>query len=125
MNGEPPKLESDTPLCPVSAEDLKRVCQLIQKARALAPRTTPEGEPLSLGIDHRAVAAECGPDADPQSVFFRAALLLQLSELGLFDEWRDGDDLANRVFEAAAAFPMEQGVQGFDPDRFIETLRTP
>lgn len=124
MNGKA-RLESDTPLCPVSAEDLKRVCHLIQKECALAPRTTPEGEPLSLGIDARAIAAECGPDADARSVFFRAALLLSLSESGLLHDWRDGYELANRVFEVGAAFPLDQGVQGFDPDRFVETLRMP
>jgi hypothetical protein len=44
-------------------------------------------------------------------------------QAGLLDDWREGNEPTEAVFRAGAIFPMEQGVQGFDPAAFIELLR--
>lgn len=107
-------LGSDTPLGPVDAEDLARVWRLIQKV------ITDHGK--GVGIDARMILQQCSPGADVNAVFFRAALLQHLFESGLLNPWREGDEPVSSVFQVAAIFPIEQGVQGFDPERFIERL---
>ena len=113
MESEP--LHSDTPLGPVGADDLKRVWSLIRSV--IADHGT------GIGIDVRMISKQCGPGADANAVFFRAALLQHLFESGLLDDWREGNEPAALVFQVAALFPMEKGVLGFDPAAFIERLR--
>lgn len=108
--------ESDTPLRPVDAEDLARVWRLIQKV------VTDHGK--GVGIDARIISQQCSPGVDVNAVFFRAALLQHLFESGLLNPWREGDEPASSIFRVAAIFPIEKGVQGFDPEGFIEQLRS-
>ena len=108
-------LESVTPLGPVNADDLKRVWHLIHNVSAI-------GREPSSGIDARLITLHCEPGADAPAVFFRAALLQYLFQEGLLDDWRDGDELTDPVFQLGASFPIEQGVQGFDPASFIKSL---
>ena len=114
--GESGSIESGTPLPPVNADDLKRVWGLMQRAVA--------DHGLGIGIDVRIISQECEPGADVNAVFFRAAVLQHLFESRLLDEWREGDEPAALVFQVGAIFPMEQGVQGFDPADFIERLHS-
>lgn len=109
-------LESDTPLRPVGADDLKRVWSLIRGVIA--------DHGLGVGIDAKMISQQCGPDADVNAVFFRAALLQHLFESGLLNDWREGNEPAPLVFQIGATFPIKQGVQGFDPAEFIELLRS-
>jgi hypothetical protein len=106
-------LHADTPLDPVGADDLKRVWRLIRNL--IADHGT------GIGIDARMISEQCGPGTDANAVFFRAALLQHLFEAGQLDDWREGNEPAALVFQVAAVFPMEQGVQGFDPADFIES----
>jgi hypothetical protein len=108
--------DSHTPLDPVGADDLKRVWGLIR--RVIADHGT------GTGIDVRLISQQCGPGADVNAVFFRAALLQQLFESGLLNDWREENEPAALVFQVGAIFPLEQGVQGFDPARFIERLHS-
>jgi hypothetical protein len=109
-------LEPDTPLRPVDAEDLARVWRLVQKV------ITDHGK--GVGIDARMISQQCSPGVDVHAVFFRAALLQHLFESGLLNPWREGDEPASSVFQVAAIFPIEQGARGFDPESFIERLRS-
>ena len=113
-------LESDTPLRPVNQADLKRVWELIQSSKDVA-----RAPGIGVGIDSEMIAQQCQPGTDARAAFFRAALLEYLFQSGLLNDWRDGNEPANAVFQAAAIFPMEQGVQGFDPTAFVERLRSP
>jgi hypothetical protein len=109
-------LESSTTLPSVNPEDLKRVWGLTQKVTAdYGP---------GIGIDARLISQQCDPGADASAVFFRAALLQHLFQSGLLDEWREGSKPAALVFQVGAAYPMERGVQGFDPADFMERLRS-
>ena len=108
-------LESDTPLRPVDADDLKRVCGLIQSVIA--------DHGFGVAIDARMISQQCGADADVNAVFFRAALLHRLLQAGLLDDWCEGNEPAALVFQIGANFPVEYGVQGFNPAAFIERLR--
>ena len=111
---EPGTLKSDTPLRPVNADDLKRVWVLIRDLIA---------DYGVRGIDERMISRQCGPGADVYAVLFRAALLQYLFELGVLNDWREGNELATSVFQVGAIFPIEQGV-GLDAEDFIKQLRS-
>ena len=113
---EPGSPESETPLRPVSADDLKRVWGLIRNVIA--------EHGVGVGIDAGIISRQCDPGADLNAVFFRAALLQHLFESGVLSDWCDGNDPAAVVFQVGAIFPIEHGVQGFDPADFIERLRS-
>ena len=101
--------ESGTPIPPVNADDLKRVCHLMAIA------------------DHGlrgCIAPICAPGADVDAVFFRAALLQFLFQSGVLDDWREGSEPAELVFHVGAVAPFKLGVQAFDPADFIERLRS-
>jgi hypothetical protein len=76
------------------------------------------------GIDAKIISQQCAPATDVNAVFFRAALLQRLFQSGLLDDWREGSEPAALVFRIGAVFPMEKGIQGFDPVDFIERLRS-
>jgi hypothetical protein len=109
-------LESGDPLPPVNADDLKRVWDLMRKV--IADHGT------GVGIDARIIAQQCAPGGDVNAIFFRAALLQHLLQSGELDDWREGSEPGALVFRVGAVFPMEQGVQGFDPADLIERLRS-
>jgi hypothetical protein len=81
-------------------------------------------QPGSHGIGAQLISQQCEPNANVNAVFFRAALLQYLFQSELLDDWRDGDEPIQTVFQVAAVFPMDQGVQGFDPTGFVERLRS-
>jgi hypothetical protein len=43
---------------------------------------------------------------------------------GMLDDWREGDEFRDTVFGAAATFPLQNGIESFDPEAFIERLRS-
>jgi hypothetical protein len=113
---EPGAFGSDTPLRSVNAGDLKRVWGLIRNVIA--------DHGAGIGVDARMISKQYDPGADLNAVFFRAALLHHLFESGVLSDWHDGNEPAALVFRVGAIFPIEQGVQGFDPADFIERLRS-
>jgi hypothetical protein len=123
-------LTSKTPLRPVDPDDVRRVWDLILQVspafwpdRATAGRA---GDPRAptMGIDVRLVAQHCSPSADVLAVFFRTALLQALIEQDMLNDWREGKEFRHSVFEAAATFPLPKGVESFDPNAFIDRLRS-
>jgi hypothetical protein len=42
----------------------------------------------------------------------------------MLDDWREGDEFRDTVFGAAATFPLQNGIESFDPEAFIERLRS-
>jgi hypothetical protein len=113
-------LKSGTPLPTVNPQDLKGVWYFVQASTGqLDQNVVTQG----VGFDARRISQHCEPGADVVAVFYRAALLRYCFQAGLFDDWRDGNEPSDRVFRVGATFPMDQGVQGFDPAAFIESLR--
>ena len=94
---------------------MKSVYRLIQSTIA--------SHGAGVGIGAELIAQQCAPGADVNAVFFRAALLQYLFQSGHLNEWSEKNEPAAVVFHAAATFPMEQGIQGFDPAKFIAWLR--
>src|ERR1051326_6253949 len=109
------------PLPPVNAEDLKRVWRLIQQCAIDRPDAG--GAQGGTSIALRLIAQQCEAEADVLAVFFRASILQHLSQKGLLDKWRDGNEFGDSVFQAGATCPMEMGDLGLDPDAFIERVR--
>lgn len=112
---------SKTPLPPVDTNDVRRVWDLI--LQVTAGRAGDPGAP-TMGIDVRLVAQHCSPSADVLAVFFRTALLQALIQQDMLNDWREGKELPHSVFEAAATFPLPKGVDSFDPNAFIDRLRS-
>jgi hypothetical protein len=108
-------LESGAPLPPVNVDDLKRVWRTVDVVTA-------EVGAQGVGICARLIAEQCEPGANVHAVFFRAVLLQHLFQAGLLDKWREGNRPSDSVFQVGATFPMELGVQGFDPAAFIDRL---
>ena len=111
-------LLSGKPIPAVDPSDMRRIWELISEA--------PPPESAGVGVrgwNANLIADQCSQGADPLAVFYRAALLKPLLESGLLDNWRDGDSPHDVVFQALAAFPLPEGIQGFRPDEFIDALK--
>jgi hypothetical protein len=50
------------------------------------------------------------------------ALISILLQEGFLENWREHDSLHKGVFEAAAVFPLPNGLQGANPGEFMATL---
>ncbi len=61
--------------------------------------------------------------ADPVVVWARTALIGILRQEGLLDKWLTDEGLSKAVFEAAASFPLPNGLQDFNPDQLLANLR--
>lgn len=120
MGGAVTNLRSLTPRTPVAAvdpNDLKRVWHLFLDT----DRVRPAGAAAStIGISAKLIAQQCSPGADVLAVSFRTALLQGLLREGMLDDWRDGNELRDTVFDAAATFPLQNGIESFNPNAFIE-----
>jgi hypothetical protein len=90
---------------------------------AVGGRQATEGEG-SVGFDAGLIAQQCSSGAEVFAVFFRTALLQLLLRQGMLDDWREGDEFRDTVFGAAATFPLQHGIESFDPEAFIERLRS-
>jgi hypothetical protein len=60
--------------------------------------------------------------ADPVAVGTRTTLLRILLQQGVLENWRENDGLSKVVFDAAAAFPLPNGLQGLNPSEFVALL---
>ena len=109
-------LDSKTPIPIVDTGDLERVWRLI--------RTTIKSRGTGVSIDQNLLRQQCGPSADVNAVFVRAALLGHLFDTRLVSEWLEGNQLAPGVFEITANFELDMGVQGFDPIQFTNRIRS-
>ena len=76
-----------------------------------------------IAFDIRLVASRCSEGADPLAVFVRAALVKPLLDSGVLNDWRDGEQPYDIVFQTLAMFPLPDGMQNFRPDEFIEALK--
>ena len=111
---------SKGPVPPVHPDDLKRVWVMFLETRQQVP-TAASG---TVGIDARLLAQQCSSGADLLAISFRRAMLEELFKQGLLNDWREGDALHDSVFSAIAAFPMQIGAEAFDPNAFLEQLRS-
>lgn len=102
------------PVPTVRAEDLRRVWMFLasEQSEAQAQRS------VSLNI----VAGFCAPKADALAVWFRITLIQALLQRGRLDPWRDGSSLQDKVFEAAANFPLPKGPAEADLDAFVAVM---
>jgi hypothetical protein len=104
----------------VNPDDMKRVWRLVrQSTGAQGGRAT-----STMSIDVKLVAPQCSPGPDVLAVFFRMSILQRLLEQGMLNPWREGDGLRDIVFDNAATFAVRIGSDGFDPDAFLEQLRS-
>lgn len=110
---------SGKPVPPVNADDLKRVWYAIRDITGAFHHDPGQ----AVGIDPRLLEPYCEPGVDMTAVSVRASLLRMFLQLGLLDEFREEDDLRDTVFQVAAVFPMEQGVERFNFPDFMERLR--
>jgi hypothetical protein len=117
-------LTSSEPVPPVNPDDVKCVWRFIWEA--VAGRQAAEGEASAPAacFDAGLIAQQCSSGADVLAVFFRSALLQPLLRQGMLNDWREGDELHDAVFGAAATFPLQDGIESFDPKAFIERLRS-
>jgi hypothetical protein len=112
-------IASRKPVPPVNVDDLKRVWCAIRDITGALHHDPGQ----SVGIDPRLLEPYCEPGADVTAVSVRASLLRAFLQSGLLDEFREGDELRDNVFQVAAVFPMELGKERFKFPEFIERLR--
>ncbi len=105
----------------VNVDDLKRVWYAIQKITEHREATTDNNG--AVGFDARLFEPYCTSGSDVKAVALRALLLRALLQAGQLDDVRKGSDLHDSVFDAAAIFPMERGVERLDLQDFIDHLR--
>src|SRR5262245_60636087 len=117
-------LTSGAPVPPVNPDDVKHVWRFIWEAVSGRPATEGEASAPAIGFDAGLIAQQCSSGTDVFDAFFRTALLQQLLRQGMLDDWREGDELRDAVFGAAATFPLQNGIESFDPQTFIERLRS-
>jgi hypothetical protein len=80
--------------------------------------------PVNSGVSYsiKAISQVCNFGSDPVAVWARTTLISILSQQGLLDNWRDHDGLQQAVFQAAAVFPLPNGLQELNPNAFIAAL---
>lgn len=110
-------MKSGAPVPSVSTDDVRRVWVFIVG-------TQHQSSIPNISFDVRLIAQQCSPGANALAVFFRTALLQLLLKEGMLNDWREGDELRDIVFDAVAAFPLQKGIQGFDPNAFVSRLRS-
>ena len=109
-----------TPVAAVAPNDLKRVWRVFLATE----RERPANAAGFTSIDMKLIAPECISGADVLAVVFRTALLKEMLKQGLLNDWREGNELHDIVFSTAASFPLQDGIESFNPDAFIEQLRS-
>jgi hypothetical protein len=109
-----------TPVAAVAPNDLKRVWRVFLET----DRARPANATGFTSIDAKLIAQECSSGAEVLAVVFRTALLKEMVKQGLLNDWREGNELRDIVFSTAASFPLQDGMESFDPDAFIEQLRS-
>jgi len=118
-------LRSLTPRTPVAAvdpADLKRVWRLYLDTAASRPAGAAATSAFS--IDIRLIERQCSSGSDALAVFLRTTLLQEVVKQELLNDWQQANELRDAVFSTAAVFPLENGIESFDPDALIERLRS-
>jgi hypothetical protein len=98
---------------------LKRIWTLLSASRPGGAAT----DVAAVALDLRLLATNCSNGADTLAVFVRATLLNMLIEGGMLDQWREGDGLPDFIFKSLAAFPLPEGMIGFNPPDFLAALQ--
>ncbi len=94
----------------------------VQRLWSLQAQLPPESRG-AVSFSAKLIAQICEPDSsDPIAVWARFALIGILLQQGLLEKWREHDSLHNSVFEAAAVFPLPNGLQGVNADDLVNTL---
>ena len=81
-----------------------------------------ETQQTAIGIDVRVLASVCSPEANVLAVWARGAMLWILAHRGLLTSRQRGNQLDDAVFDAGATYSLPGGLNGFDPDAFLEQL---
>jgi hypothetical protein len=115
--GDLEHFSSRTPLVAVDTEAVIRMWRFLESQ----PHT--EAPTALVSYDIRLIQDQVGPANDAIAAVFRTALLKVLFQQGLLDEWREGPELRKVVFDIAARYPMEDGVEGFDAGGFLNEVR--
>jgi hypothetical protein len=117
-------LASGVPVPPVNPDDIKRLWRFISGAADKRQHIEGEASAPTMAFDEGLIAQQCSSGADVFAVFFRTALLQPLLRQGILNDWLEGNELRDTVFGAAATFPLQNGVESFDPNAFVERLRS-
>jgi hypothetical protein len=116
-------IASGKPVPPVNVDDLKRVWYATRDIMRACHITEDHVPGQSVGNDPHLLEPYCEPGADVSAVSARVFLLRVFLQTGLLDEFREGNELRDTVFQVAAVFPMELGKERFKLPEFIERLR--
>ena len=102
----------------VKADDVKCLWKLWGSLNMRTPSST------AFGIDERVLAAACPDCADISAACARTMLLHLLFVQGLLTKWQDPEGIfLDVVFERMAAHPLPDGLERFDFNAFLESLR--
>jgi hypothetical protein len=97
----------------VTTQDLKCVWKELRK------RNAPD-----ISVCSDLLARECKlTTANAMASAIRAMIIDLVIAQGLINEFTDGDDIQDVVFERAASVPLHNGVNGFDLESFVATLK--
>jgi hypothetical protein len=103
----------------VRADELRRVWSFLTSKQS-ADTKAEQGSTTSVSL--KLIAEFCSSQANVLAVCFRAMLIETLVRQGRLDRWRQGNSLADRVFEITASFPLPQGPEKADLDALIAAL---
>jgi hypothetical protein len=82
-------------------------------------RSTDSGVAFST----KAILQVCASEsADPVAIWARTTLVAILLQEGHLTPWDNDGGLNDAVFQAAAVFPLPNGLQQFDPSEFLAIL---
>ncbi len=108
-----PKSVIDGPIPAVSALDVERFWSHQSQHSAES----------GISYSAKAISQLCGSEtADPIAIWARTTLVSILSHEGLPENWSANEDLRRVIFQAAAVFPLPNGLQGLNPGEFIAKL---
>jgi hypothetical protein len=109
----------------VNPGDLRGVWEIMRETHAdFLGNPEPElgGRQTAISIDVRLLASVCSPEANVLAVWARGAMLCILAHRGLLTSRQRGNQLDDAVVDVGATFPLPGGLNGFDPDAFLEQL---
>lgn len=98
---------------PVSAVDPADIRRMWAAIEADGPTTA---------VDSERLAHILSPQADVLATWLRTGLIFVLVRLGRLERWREGNTLADRVFHAAATFPLVNGTGEVDLDGLLVAI---
>jgi hypothetical protein len=105
------------PVPTVKSADIRRLWSFLSSEKISDPLAE-----VGTAFSYSVVAQQCNVNSNVVAVFLRAALVHGLVQQGLLESWREGDELHDRVFDIAAAFPLSLGLADVDSQSFITAL---